>query len=156
MAKPMPASSASCSSGSQSHLEHPKHRHRRHKRRPTKHSGPSAALLSFLATIAASPITANGSPAPLPFLCPSLNIQDRPARQVRSRSSTLSSPTTEQYAGNLRHVPDKFEMDENGRWRRVDVYTLYGSTVCPVRFSRLTSCAAPHITYRTVKKPQTL
>jgi len=69
---------------------------------------PSSTLLSILAIIASS--TANA--APPTFLCPSLNYK--------------SSPTI---PSTPRRIPSKFEQGEDGRWRRVDSYTLYGSTV---------------------------
>ncbi|TFK41884.1 hypothetical protein BDQ12DRAFT_344312 [Crucibulum laeve] len=99
--------------------------------------GPSAGLLSLLATIAASSSTVDGSPTPPPFLCPSLDTVNVPILQVDQpvipvhpripRSANPSIPLR-----NIRRgVPDKFEQGDDGVWRKATAYTLYGSTVCP-------------------------
>ena len=71
---------------------------------------PSSALLSILAILA----TASGSPTPASFLCPSHN----------KRHFTHSHPT----ATSNSRIPAKFVQGDDGLWRRVDSYTLYGST----------------------------
>ncbi|RDB28452.1 hypothetical protein Hypma_015923 [Hypsizygus marmoreus] len=139
MAKPMHTASAGCKTTPQdppSPQINAHHRRRRRRRKPPSSSGPSPALLSILATIAASS-SVHGSPAPLPFLCPSLQTEDvpqshpRPRAAASSRRASRSQDFPRRSSGSTRHVPDKYEIDENGRWRRVDAYTLYGSTVCP-------------------------
>lgn len=77
---------------------------------------PSSSLLSLLASIASSlPSTASTPTPSIPpsFLCPSL--------------SQLPHPQP----FSLRALPDRFEQGDDGFWRKDDVYTLYGSTICP-------------------------
>ncbi|KAF9469765.1 hypothetical protein BDZ94DRAFT_1316892 [Collybia nuda] len=142
MAKPMYTGRAGCSSSSsscsQQHSTLLKHRKRRPQRSSSSSSsslGPSSSLLSLLAAIAASTTTANGSPAPLPFLCPSFaqsptveNFEPRgpPAPQFAS-----DGPNIPDYRAVPRHVPDRYVQDDDGRWRLVEEYTFYGSTICP-------------------------
>lgn len=71
---------------------------------------PSTALLSILAILA----TASGSPTPASFLCPSHN----------KRHFAHSHPT----ATSSSRIPVKFAQGDDGLWRRVDSYSLYGST----------------------------
>ena len=110
---------------------------RRRSHRPSKPSsstvGPSSGLLSLLATIA-SATSANASPAPPQFLCPSIGTRDivdeRPL--AKKRASSSSSPSTVNDTnkwGSKRQLPHKYERGSDGVWRRVDSYTLYGSTV---------------------------
>ncbi|KXN88886.1 hypothetical protein AN958_06756 [Leucoagaricus sp. SymC.cos] len=96
---------------------------------------PSAAVLSLLAGIVSNSPVATASPAPPPFLCPSLALpqSSSPATQhpsplpaPRSRSRR-SIPLT----GRSHTLPYKFEQGDDGVWRHVDSYTLYGSTICP-------------------------
>lgn len=150
MAKPMPQAStdgAGCSytanHNSFTAQEYPTRPRRRRSRAspPTAHRAlPSSALLSLLATIAASSVGVEGYPTPPSFLCPSLNLEATSIDYVVPRAEPppdpvrfFPSPTDQQFR---RHVPDKYEKGEDGRWRRVtDEYSLYGSTVCPVSLS---------------------
>ena len=82
------------------------------RRRRTR---PSSAVLSLLATIThATPLM-----APPSFLCPSIDC-DNPTPPLKYRKRI--------------QLADKFEQGPDGRWRQVDGYTLYGSTVCSVTF----------------------
>ncbi|KAF8079007.1 hypothetical protein FPV67DRAFT_1467132 [Lyophyllum atratum] len=150
MAKPILTGCAGCSTPSPSRPSpenldsHPRPRRRR---RPPASAGPSPALLSLLATISASSTSVHGSPAPPSFLCPSLEAAYSSTRTIRSRGTTTSkirrSPQlSTKGAGGTRHVPAKFVMDDNGVWRRVESYTLYGSTVCLTCQDATTSVAS--------------
>ncbi|KAF8665330.1 hypothetical protein AX16_000349 [Volvariella volvacea WC 439] len=153
MAKPMSAVStisATCShSDYSSSLQHqdyparpPRRRRPRHRVRD-RYSAPSSALLSLLATIAASSAGVNASPTPPSFLCPSLEDSE-PIDIVERRADVSVAPPpvppSRPFKRNLvvprfspgLPVPDRYERGDDGRWRRVDVYTLYGSTVCSV------------------------
>lgn len=132
MAKPIPAGRAGCSARSTSYSRppnlEPHHPPRRRRRLPSS-NGPSSALLSLLATISASSTSVHGSPAPPSFLCPSLERR-RPSISSRGDDppkTPRSSRLAKKPSGS---VPDKFEVDDNGRWRRVESYSLYGSTIC--------------------------
>lgn len=131
------------------HYERPP-RSRHHKPRPmTAHQrlAPSSAILTLLATIAASSFGVDASPAPLSFLCPSIDFiskrhASRPVRRsVSPKKPTLHIPPLPKPKPKppvkrnwlvSRSVPDKYEEGPDGRWRRVDSPTLYGLTVCPV------------------------
>lgn len=100
---------------------------------PTRSLAPSATLLSLLSAIASSSV-AEGSPAPPPFLCPSIQPSVAPTRRRVKRdakSSTSTSVPSAPRAAVVRNIADKYEQGEDGLWRRVESYTLYG--VCPVR-----------------------
>ncbi|KAG6919038.1 hypothetical protein DXG01_009748 [Tephrocybe rancida] len=102
------------------------------RRRQAPSRAPSSAVLALLSTISASVTSVHGSPAPLSFLCPSFIPEPTPTLDLSPRGKSLLS-RREQWAknlGSIKHVPDKFERGDNGRWRRVDTYTLYGSTTC--------------------------
>lgn len=110
--------------------------------RPSHSSSPapSASLLSLLATVAASIPAVDGSPAPLLFLYPRYAPADEDPQQddipfapallspLAGGSSGSSQPITR------RRVPSKYEKDDNGKWRKAETYSLYGSTMCPVSF----------------------
>ncbi|KAG6849975.1 hypothetical protein H0H93_002977 [Arthromyces matolae] len=95
---------------------------------------PSSTVLALLATISSSIPSVDASPAPPSFLCPSLSVpKPTPTRNHQSRRTppqVLLVKKSVVTTGPPRHVPDKFEQGDNGRWRRVETYTLYGSTVC--------------------------
>ncbi|TFK77474.1 hypothetical protein BDN72DRAFT_830644 [Pluteus cervinus] len=147
MAKQMYASTdfASCSYIVQSpplQFQDPPAKTRRRRHRPPsdcRRSSSSPALLSVLATlVASSPLGVEASPAPLSFLYPSIDFEKRtPAKVVRRFVSpskpTVHSPPHPSRRRSLaaRALADKYEEGPDGRWRRVDGYTLYGSTVCP-------------------------
>lgn len=144
MAKPMPTASTEGAGRSR----RPPRRSQRQKdsgRRPGVRPSfsspqlvaPSSGLLSFLATIASFPSSVDSSPTPPSFLCPyyaSDPAVDTPCNPPLPSKplSSLSTPIN-QRAGIRRHVPARYEKGDDGRWRRVDEYTLYGSTVCLVR-----------------------
>lgn len=96
---------------------------------------PSSSLLSILATIAASSSPAHGSPAPPPFLCPfydSTELSRGLSDDDEHSDKPLHLHPTTTKRRRPRQIPYKYEQGSDGRWRRVE-YTLYGSTVCPVR-----------------------
>jgi hypothetical protein len=105
-------------------------------RAPSFPTCPSSALLSIIGTIAASCSNVNASPAPPPFLCPSFDPQHTPIATVGThipgKVVSHSPNQTDRFAGIARRLPDRFDRGDDGRWRRVDKYTLYGSTVCLV------------------------
>lgn len=115
---------------------------RRRRRRPPTSAvaGPSSGVLSLLATISAASSTVDGSPlsaqpTPPPFLCPYISHDDCKAYAellldpvAGTSASALSAPTPTLTRRGL--VADKFVEGLDGRWRRADRYTLYGSTVC--------------------------
>jgi hypothetical protein len=120
------------------------HSARRPRRRPPSFpTCPSSALLSILGTIAAASSKVNASPAPPSFLCPSFDEDNTPIAATNTRHSrspgevvSYSSDRTDKLAGVARSIPgsipDRFNQGDDGTWRKVDKYTLYGSTVCPV------------------------
>ncbi|KAF8167407.1 hypothetical protein B0H34DRAFT_15923 [Crassisporium funariophilum] len=139
MAKPIPVASIDCAGSSKlayfaAHSSSKPPRTPRHRRHRTSKSSvaPSSALLSLLATIASSS-TVNGSPAPPSFLCPSIEGKPVAVTHVRKRapSSHTITYTSDDPASLVvaRHVPDRYARNEDGVWRRVGSYTLYGSTV---------------------------
>ncbi|KAF9024117.1 hypothetical protein BDZ89DRAFT_1069367 [Hymenopellis radicata] len=113
-------------------------RSRRSPRPLSRSPSPSASLLSLLASVAATVPTVDGSPAPLHFLCPRYSaatefveqaaVADAPPYEFPPETSTSTVFTR-------RRVPPKYEQKDDGLWRKVETYTLYGSTMC-------TSCAA--------------
>lgn len=150
MAKPMAGTTSACSSQNSLHpAEQSLHQssYLRPRRRP-----PSATLLSILATIAASSSAVDGHPvSPPSFLCPSIDCESR-SRPVTPRTiapesgpgpsiSLTPAPTPTQTwtrhrprsRSRRRPVPEQYSAGVDGRWRRVDEYTLYGSTLCLVR-----------------------
>jgi hypothetical protein len=110
---------------------------------PTRSLAPSATLLSLLSAIASSSV-AEGSPAPPSFLCPSIQRAAPPTRRrvKRDNESSTSTSVPSVPRAVVRNIADKYERGEDGLWRRVDSYTLYG--VCPVRTSHffLPPCVA--------------
>lgn len=96
---------------------------------------PSSALLSALAGIVASSPIVAASPAPPHFLCPSLAQPPPPSRTIQRRSISQPSSKSRRSAERSRSdrvLPYKFEPGEDGFWRKVETYTLYGSTVSSV------------------------
>lgn len=102
---------------------------------------PSSSLLSILATIAASSHTVDGSPLPQPtpppsFLCPSIehhNIQIRdptPTTSYTTITASSSATTTTTTTKSTPQVADKYVQGSDGRWRKAQAWTLYGSTCC--------------------------
>ncbi|KAK0198738.1 hypothetical protein F5146DRAFT_104657 [Armillaria mellea] len=113
----------------------PRRRRPRRPRRPVHHTpAPSSSLLSLLATVVASLPAVDASPIPLSFLCPRYRQDfaavEETCRRDLSDSSTVPSPPVRKQFGS-RTVPIKYEQGSDGQWRRVDTYTLYGSTMCP-------------------------
>ena len=121
--------------------------HHRRSRRPQNGVavGPSSGVLSLLLTITAASSTADGSPliaqpTPPPFLCPYIarsthegynELQADPVAGT-SASAALLAATPTHHHRKRGTVADKFVQDVDGKWRKVDRYTLYGSTVCIV------------------------
>lgn len=99
-------------------------------RRRFKPPSPSNSLLSILASIVATSQPVSSSP--LAFLCPS-----------------RSTPPL--------GLPDKYQQGDDGLWRKVDEYSLYGSTVCAVSISPpipcITECSHPIHSFSQVKIP---
>ncbi|KAG6868489.1 hypothetical protein C0993_002027 [Termitomyces sp. T159_Od127] len=105
------------------------------RKRKLSAPAPSTPVLALLATISASLPPAHASPAPPSFLCPSFVPQPTspPRTQARATRPSSSPPVVRKslvLGAPPGPVPDRFEQEENGRWRRVDTYTLYGSTSC--------------------------
>lgn len=144
MAKPLSPSSAACPAASistnvtdQDDLRASYRTRHRRRRKPQCSSSvaPSSGLLVLLASVA-SASTASGSPAPPVFLCPSIDA-DGACDPNPHASSSSSIPTITPspadssafLAASGRYLPDRFDRDADGMWRRVPSYTLYGSTV---------------------------
>jgi len=102
---------------------------------------PSSSILAVLGTIAAA---ANAKSAPLPFLCPSLHTETTPSPEPHP-APTLAPRSVHRPGLKPRDLPDKYEI-QNGVWRRVNVWSLYGSTVCGVR-PVLRSLSARHFSF---------
>lgn len=150
MAKPLPVASLGLPGFSKTthcaplHVREPSNHPRRRTRRPSKPPlspvAPSSALLSFLASIA-SATTVNASSAPPDFLCPSIQSEDVIEPDVRRRSAPADLRfRANSFSANLPnpsppppppHVPDRYDKDTDGFWKRIGTYTLYGSTVSP-------------------------
>jgi hypothetical protein len=111
----------------------------------SRSSPPSARILTVLASIFASTSTTNGHPlncqsAPPSFLCPS--VDDQHDNHVTDGAS-LAGPST--YAQSpvvpthkpkyrpKRSIPGSYSQGADGRYRKIDEWTFYGSTVCLVR-----------------------
>ncbi|KAG5717570.1 hypothetical protein E4T56_gene4450 [Termitomyces sp. T112] len=126
MAKPIFADHPGCSASS----TRPSSTSAFRRKRKTSFPTPSSTVLALLATISASFASAEASPAPPSFLCPS--FRPEPTRTLNTRTRGARPPVKRSLVprDNPRILPDKFVQDDNGRWRRVDTYTLYGSTVC--------------------------
>ncbi|KAF4612422.1 hypothetical protein D9613_004196 [Agrocybe pediades] len=150
MAKPLPVASSDCPGASNSSsitsnsrlssAHRPPHRRHRKFAHPGPRPTPSSGILILLASLAASAPTVNGSPAPLPFLCPSVGTERTVSIPPVRRNSQSSASTSTSHAivskatqrpsfAAPRHVPDRFSQGPDGVWRRVGSYTLYGSTV---------------------------
>lgn len=114
------------------------HRPALRRRRSQKYSSiaPSASILSFLATIASSDTT-HASPTPPTFLCPSIQDIDHhiPLPQPQRRDTPIknsidaSSSDSTNSARVIRRVPERYERGDDGVWRKVPTYTLYGYTM---------------------------
>ncbi|KIM47545.1 hypothetical protein M413DRAFT_22191 [Hebeloma cylindrosporum] len=144
MAKPLPVASSSLPGSSKTihcspqQIPEPSNHPRRRTRRPAKPPlaivAPSSGLLSLLASIV-SATTVNGGSVPPDFLCPSIRSEDV-VEPVARRRTVPTDPRfkAKSFSANLppsRHVPDRYDRDTDGVWRRVGSYTLYGSTVSP-------------------------
>ncbi|KAK0465460.1 uncharacterized protein EV420DRAFT_960390 [Desarmillaria tabescens] len=110
-------------------------RRARRSRRPCHQiPAPSSSLLSLLATVVASLPAVDASPIPLSFLCPRYRqdfaaVEETCRRDISDSSAVLSVPVRKRLGS--RTIPLKYEQGSDGQWRRVDTYTLYGSTMCP-------------------------
>lgn len=115
------------------------------RRRRLQTTAPSSGVLSLLATISAASSAVDGSPltlhpTPPPFLCPYIacdnyeaGVELFPHPVAETSASALTAPTTTTKLGKRGAIADKFVQGPDGKWRRADRYTLYGSTVCIVR-----------------------
>ena len=112
-------------------------------RRPSSSPSPSPspAVLSLFACLASAITAVDGSPVSTPppdFLCPQLATPATPTQaptivprdRVRRRAATSSTSSTQSYRSGP--VADKYVSCDDGRWRKTDVWTLYGSTFCAV------------------------
>jgi hypothetical protein len=139
MAKPMsgqPGCSYRVPPRSLQHRPSSRRRNQHPATHPSPHfAAPSSGLLSLLATIAASSATADGSPIPPSFLCPSVDYETSTitsnSPQDNLPPDAIQLPPTS--TNRRRNIPDQYQPGPDGRWRRVETYTLYGSTVCAVR-----------------------
>jgi hypothetical protein len=113
-------------------------------RRPRRIQSPITVTVLIVATVAGSSAIAIGTPlvVPLCLLCPFARtdefvyLSSAPEATPGSRpGSSLSKRTTTTVTPAANRVPDKYEKGQDGKWRRADTYSLYGSTVCIVRFS---------------------
>ncbi|KAK0505794.1 hypothetical protein EDD18DRAFT_1342148 [Armillaria luteobubalina] len=126
---------AGCAPSDYHHPNTPRRRRAWRSRRPVHHTpAPSSSLLSLLATVVASLPAVDASPIPLSFLCPRYRqdfaaVEETCRRDLPSSSTAPSVPVRKQF--DSRTVPIKYEQGSDGQWRRVDTYTLYGSTMCP-------------------------
>ncbi|KAI0962402.1 hypothetical protein AcV7_001251 [Taiwanofungus camphoratus] len=116
------------------------------RRRAARFSAsPSYSILVFFATLAASSHTADGHPLPPhtpppEFLCPGIGLAptptsppDRSARDLDDDEEPLDEDAlTTQMQGYPRSLSlaDKYIKGTDSRWRKTDIWTLYGSTVC--------------------------
>ncbi|PPQ77017.1 hypothetical protein CVT25_014834 [Psilocybe cyanescens] len=145
MAKPLPVASSGAPGTSKSTIggvqpiseptNRPRHRRNQTSKSPLSSFAPSSGLLFLLASVA-SASTVSGSPAPPSFLCPSVVAEHNADTSLDKRAPLSSSVTvtpTPSEANDVllarQHVPVRYHHDADGVWRRVDSYTLYGSTV---------------------------
>ncbi|KAF7793453.1 hypothetical protein EIP86_004565 [Pleurotus ostreatoroseus] len=148
MAKPKSATDLASSATSSSRSKITKRAHRRRRTSSSSpHStllAPSSALLASLATIVASCSSADGRPLaqdsqPPDFLCPFLPLDVPEVRPAPSRRDDLSedayylSPTptrTKRRRQRRASIADKYVQGPDGRWRKEQTWSLYGSTYC--------------------------
>lgn len=108
-------------------------------RRPSP--SPSPAVLGLFASLASAVTAVDGSPVSTPppdFLCPQLVATATPTQaptivprdRVRRRAATSS--TSSSSSSRSGPVADKYVSCDDGRWRKTDIWTLYGSTFCAV------------------------
>lgn len=119
---------------------------------------PSAAVLAVLASLVASadsfPVVCYDSSDPPPsFLCPSLEPQDKfgvqdfvlppqtpppsspvPGPSTITRTDVPAPPVARRVR---RNIPAGYTQGDDGRWRKLSTWSLYGSTVCVVRGVKL-------------------
>ncbi|KAA1467808.1 hypothetical protein DENSPDRAFT_832954 [Dentipellis sp. KUC8613] len=129
------------------------------RRRATRRPSPSSGVLSLLATLCASSVTADGrpldaQPTSLPFLYPFIHPEsttgvvpdpdpasvpdvdddDAPASSSADSFTYTTLPhTTPASSGRLENrssVADKYMQGNDGLWHKMDEWSLYGSTVC--------------------------
>jgi len=115
---------------------------------------PSSALLTILAglvgSVNPSPVACHDSNAPPPsFLCPSLELHPEvdvqgfilpphtppPSSPVPGPSRTIPTevPTPPVKRRARRNLAPGYAQGDDGRWRKLSTWSLYGSTVCMVR-----------------------
>ncbi|KAH8987387.1 hypothetical protein EDB86DRAFT_2187619 [Lactarius hatsudake] len=113
----------------------------RHSLRSRRRRSPPC-IVAFLATISASPFSANAYPldppqTALPFLYPPFIRQPTPSVAKRSLPSSSDAATStpppvppagcDQERSNL---PDKYVLGDDGYWHKTK-WSLYGSSQCP-------------------------
>ncbi|KAL6304796.1 hypothetical protein BKA93DRAFT_249706 [Sparassis latifolia] len=114
-------------------------------RRPRRRRspGPSSSWSAFFVTVVASaspaesrPFTAQATPPP-DFLCPHFgNISCRNSFSAPTSSLPPQSSVTPVSVAFTQQVPrsasvaDKFVQGDDKRWRKTDMWSLYGSTIC--------------------------
>ncbi|KAF5368329.1 hypothetical protein D9758_002153 [Tetrapyrgos nigripes] len=113
-------------------------RRRHHRPRTNRPSTcPSAALWSLFTTVVASS-TARAVPAPPAFLCPSLDpssynatsyLQDRAVYPSLPQPPPQTPSQSSKGKTRRRRMPVMYKEGDDGRWRKVMKYTLYGSTI---------------------------
>lgn len=112
---------------------------------------PSSALLAILAGLVGSvnplPVACQEANDPPPsFLCPSLQprsefdaqefvlpLQTPPPVPGPSRVTPTDTPTPPVKRRVRRNLAPGYTQGDDGRWRKLSTWSLYGSTVCVVR-----------------------
>ena len=140
MAKP-PKSTSIPSSSSTPPARPPRVSHTRTSAPRRSSPSPSPVVLGLFASLASAVTAVDGSPVSTPppdFLCPQLAASATPTQaptivprdRVRRRAATSSTSSTQ--SSRSGPVADKYVSCDDGRWRKTDVWTLYGSTFCAV------------------------
>ena len=125
------SSERNCDFFTSPHIVAPRHSDRHHRRRSKKSTSrlaPSSTLLSLLATLA-STSTADASPTPPTFLCPSLESDLSSDVCNYKRAASPVGNENDDDTLSKRRLPDKYVEGSDGVWRKVESYTLYGATV---------------------------
>jgi len=110
-------------------LRHSDRHRRRRSKKSTSRLAPSSTLLSLLATLA-STSTADASPTPPTFLCPSLESDFSPdVCSYKRAASPVDNENDDDTLSKRSWLPDKYVEGADGVWRKAESYTLYGATV---------------------------
>ncbi|KAH9937361.1 uncharacterized protein B0H18DRAFT_970213 [Fomitopsis serialis] len=147
MAKP-PKSSSSSPHPARPPRVSPTHHSPRRRASPS----PSPAVLGLFATLASAITAVDGSPVSTPppdFLCPHLAATPTPTQapttvpRVRNRRRAATPSTSTAQTTRSGPVADKYVSCDDGRWRKTDVWTLYGSTFCAGTVCSATATSTP-------------